>query len=414
MSFISLLLYVIAIYLRPQEWIPAVYEWPLIYILTITSVIFAFFESMGQRKLHLKEPPNLLMLGFLACMIMSHVAHTYLQGAIDSFSFFAPNVFLFFLFVNILVTEKRIKIMIWFIIIITFILAIEGIQQHYSGIGWAGQTPFLDLGSGLTRIRWIGIFNDPNDLALIFVVSAGFLISFIFGSTNLFVKILSCGMLFILGQALFYTNSRGGFLAMAATISFFVLKKMKNKVLALIVGVSIALIVIMFGPSRMSQVSSSEASAYGRIEAWYQGFQMLKSAPIFGVGDRMFIENHFRAAHNSYISVAAELGLVGIFIWISLIYSCLKGLILSSRKLSASKPYMIGLESGLVGFLSASFFLSRSHVAVLYLLLALAASFMYTILNKEEYEFTKKDTKITALLTIGILVIVWISMKFAI
>ncbi|MBU1043917.1 MAG: O-antigen ligase family protein [Candidatus Omnitrophica bacterium] len=414
MSFISLLLYVIAIYMRPQEWVLAVYGWPLIYILTFTSAIFVFLESMGGRKVYLKEPPNMLMLGFFGCILMSHISHAYLQGSIDSIRFFAPNVIMFFLFVNILVTERKIKITIWLIIILTVILAVEGIQQHHSGLGWAGQMPIVDTESGETRIRWIGIFNDPNDLALIFVVSAGFLVSFIFGLNNLLVKILSCGMLFLIGQALFYTNSRGGFLAMAATITFFLLMKMKNKVFAIIVGVSIALSGILLGPSRMSQVSASEASAYGRIEAWYQGFQMLKSAPIFGVGEGMFTEHHFRAAHNSYISVAAELGMLGIFIWVSLIYSCFKGLVLVSRKSSKDKPYMLGLEAGLFGFLSASFFLSRSFIAVLYILLALSASFMYTILDKKEYEFTKKDVKISAILTIGILLLVWVSMRFCI
>ncbi|MFA5014774.1 MAG: O-antigen ligase family protein [Actinomycetota bacterium] len=362
----------------------------------------------------MKEPPNLLMLGFFGCILMSHISHGYLQGTIDSFMLFAPNVIMFFLFVNILVTEKRIKITIWLIIILTFILALEGTQQHHRGVGWAGQTPLLNSENGVTRIRWIGIFDDPNDLALVFVVGAGFLLSFISRSTRLLIKILSWGMLIFIGHALFNTNSRGGFLAMSAILIFLALGKIRNKVLALIIGGTLVFTVLLIAPSRMSEINYSEASAYGRIEAWYQGFQMLKRAPIFGVGDRMFAEYHSRVAHNSYISVAAELGMVGIFIWISLIYACLKGLFLASKKQLTSKPYTLGLKAGLIGFLSTSFFLSRSNIAILYLLLALAASFMYTNLRSYEYAFTKKDAKVTAWLTVGILVFIWFSMRFSI
>ncbi len=414
MSLIFLLLYIVAVYIRPQEWVPGMYSWPLMYWLILVTAFAAIVETSMRKKIRLSETPNLLMLGFFGCILLSHLSHTYLKGTIDSFASFSTNVILFFLFVNILISAKKIKAAIWLIIIVTFILAIEGIQQHKNGIGWAGQTPFFDLSRGEMRIRWIGIFNDPNDLALVFVVAAGFLISFLFEKSNFFVKTLSAGMLLVIGQALFYTNSRGGFLAMAATAGFFFLRKMKNKILAVIIGSVLFFAVIFVGPSRMSQVTANEASAYGRIEAWYQGFQMLKSAPIFGVGYRMFTDYHTREAHNSYIEVAAELGIAGLFMWISLIYICFKGLVLVEKKNLSSKSYLLGLEAGLFGFLSASYFLSRSYIIILYFLLALAAAFMYTNLKREEYSFTKKDIKISAGLTFGILALVWISMRFSI
>jgi putative inorganic carbon (hco3(-)) transporter len=413
MSFIFLLLCIVSIYIRPQEWISGIEGWPLIYWLIIVTAFSALVETSMRRKWHLKETPNLLMLGLFGCILMSHISNTYFKGMIDSLVSFSTNVIFFFLFVNVLVSEKKIKIAIWFIIIVTFILAIEGIQQHNNGFGWAGQVPVTES-TGEMRIRWIGIFNDPNDLALVFVVAAGFLLSFIFGTSNVLIKLLSVGMLLAIVQALFYTSSRGGYLAMAATTGFFFLRRMKNKILALVIGGILAFAVIVVGPSRMSQLNSSEASAHGRIEAWYQGFQMLKQAPIFGVGHRMFVEYNSIEAHNSYIEVAAELGLVGIFVWISLIYLCFKGLVLVEKKNTTSKFYVLGLESGLFGFLAASFFLSRDYIVVLYILLALAAAFMYTNLKKEEYAFTKKDIKIAAGMTFGILALVWCSMRFSI
>jgi len=103
-------------------------------------------------------------------------------------------------------------------------------------------------------------------------------------------------------------------------------------------------------------------------------------------------------------------GLIGLFIWIALIYTCFKGLYVLTSRNNGLKPYVSGLEAGLVGFLSASFFLSRSYVTLLYILLALASAFAYTFLKKEEY-FGGKEIRRAGILTIGILFIIWISMR---
>ena len=47
-------------------------------------------------------------------------------------------------------------------------------------------------------------------------------------------------------------------------------------------------------------------------------------------------------AHNSYINVAAETGILGVYAWIALIWICFKGLILLSKKNKAPIPYIMG------------------------------------------------------------------------
>lgn len=414
MSFVFLLLYVAAIYIRPQEWVPRIYGWPLINMLAIATAVCVFFEAGLKQKLRLKEPHMVLLLAFLGAIVMSHLSHTYFGGVWDSVLKFSSNVIMFFLFINALDTEKKIKITIWFLVLLALILAAQGIYQWYHDIGWAGQPimQYIDEERGIMRrITWIGIFEDPNDLALALVVSAGFLVSFIFSKTNVVLKVVSGLLLAVLMEALYYTNSRGGYLAMAATVGFFFLLRMKNKILASIIGGILGFAVIIIGPARMSQITASESSAMGRIDAWFEGFQMLKSAPLFGVGYGMFGDFHIQTAHNSYILVAAEEGIVGFFIWMALICLCFKGLSLIVKKKTASMPYALGLESSLFGFLAASYFLSRAYIPVLYLLLALSSAYIFAVLKKEEYAFTKKDVKTSASLAFGVLILVWISMR---
>lgn len=420
MSFIALLLYISAIYIRPQEWVPAVYGWPIINILAGITAFFLAWDISQRQEAHIKEPQTMLLIAFLVCVMFSHLFHIkpYFGGALDSFLKFGTNVVMFLLFVNVLNSDKKIKISIWLIIILTVILAIQGIYQFKNGLGWAGQ-PLVQVEEGKAggRITWVGIFNDPNDLALAFVVAIGFLLAFIFSKSKLLVRIASIPLMGVLLYALYFTNSRGGYIALIATVTYYFLRKMKRKWLALLIGAIMAISILAVSPSRMSDVSVEEESAANRIDAWYEGFQMLKGAPVFGVGYKMFTDYHPLTAHNSYVLVAAEEGLVGFFVWIALIYACFKGLFILSRhsisNVQQSTTYVYGLESGLVGFLSASYFLSRSYIEPFYMMLALASAFAFTMLKKEDYKISGKDLGWAGALALGILVVTWITMKIS-
>jgi O-antigen ligase len=424
MSFVFLLLYITAIYIRPQEWVPAIYGWPLINMLAIATALFLACDIARNQSMRIKESATMLLIAFLGCVAMSHLVHIkpYFGGAFDSFLKFGTNVAMFLLFVNVLTSTKKIRISIWLIIILTVILAVQGIYQYEHGFGWAGQLLVqAEEGVSIGRITWVGIFNDPNDLALAFVMVIGFLLAFLFGRSKIFFKIVSIPFLAVLLYSLYLTNSRGGYLALIATVAYYFLRKMKRKWLALIIGLVMVVAVLAFSPSRMTDISAGEDSARGRIEAWYEGFQMLKSAPLFGVGYKMFTDYHPLTAHNSYILVAAEEGLVGLFVWIALIYICFKGLDkLSKQDVHNSQfmarelgPYVLGLEVGLVGFLCAAFFLSRAYIEPLYIMLALGCAFAFTMLKKEDYRFSTQDAGWSGALAVGILAAAWVTTKIS-
>lgn len=406
MAFFTLLLYITCIYLRPAEWILAMYGWQIIDWLAIITAFFIILESAKSKKIILMTPQNFLLLGFLGTIVLSHLSHAYFWGAYDSFIKFSKTVIMFFLFVNVLDSGKKLKVSLWFIVFLTVILAIQGIDQFKNGFGWAGQ-PLSKTG----RINWIGIFNDANDLALALVMAIGFILAFIFGRVKMISKIISISLLGILLYALYLTNSRGGYLALGATVFFYFLRKFRKKIFAAIIGGIAILLIFAHGPSRLSMISASEESAFGRIEAWYEGIQMLKSSPLFGIGYGMFTDEFRRTAHNSFVLVAAEEGLIGLFFWVALIYVCFKGLSTLKKRNPQLINYTSGLEASLFGFMSSAFFLSRSYQAILYIILALTCSFIYVFLKKEDYTFNYKDMRIAGLLSLGILLVAWITMR---
>ena len=130
----------------------------------------------------------------------------------------------------------------------------------------------------------------------------------------------------------------------------------------------------------------------------------------------MFTDSLPQTAHNSFILAGAELGLVGLFLWVGLIYISFQGLSKVQEAVPSLRNYAYGLQASLVGFCAAAYFLSRTYVILPYLLFALSGSLMHIareINPSLTFTFTKKDFKITAFLTVGSLLMAYILIKVA-
>jgi hypothetical protein len=107
---------------------------------------------------------------------------------------------------------------------------------------------------------------------------------------------------------------------------------------------------------------------------------MLKAQPILGVGYGQFLDHHTLTAHNSLVLCFAETGLVGCFFWVALLVVTmielqrLKDLPGDDEFDETARRWAEGLELSLVGLLTAAFFLSRTFVPTLYLVVGLAAA----------------------------------------
>ena len=78
--------------------------------------------------------------------------------------------------------------------------------------------------------------------------------------------------------------------------------------------------VLMMLPSRLSELDAGESSAAGRVDAWYSGLEMFLQSPLFGIGPGLFADNNANlTAHNSFVLVMAEMGLVGYTIWLAFV-----------------------------------------------------------------------------------------------
>jgi len=387
---------------------------PLVSFLSFATIFFIMIERMGDRtKGLIKVEQNKLLFGLFVSIVLSHLSHTYLAGLIDSVSRFVVIIILYLIVLNTVASEVRFKVTIWTLVLLNVALVFQGIHQTQFGYGWAGQG--LIPGNNPNnpdewRIKWIGIFSDPNDLALTFCMAAGIVMSFVFSKAGFTQKMISIPALFLLIYGIFLTNSRGGMLALMAMIFFYFVKRTKKFIFGSVVGGLAVIGLLTFGPSRMALLTVSEESAYTRIDLWYEGIMMLKANPLFGVGFNMFTDQLPQTAHNSYILAAAELGFLGLFFFMGLIYVTFRELSIIQQGSERFKNYAFALQSALIGYCTASFFLSRAYVIIPYLIFALTGSLFYVAQRFEktiQYEFNKREIKNTFWLSVGTLVFIY-------
>ena len=129
--------------------------------------------------------------------------------------------------------------------------------------------------------------------------------------------------------------SRGAFVATAAVMVMFWMKSSK-KILIGFVLAAVAVAVLIFMPAhyfeRINTIQSydEDASAMGRINAWYFAFNLATDHPLTGGGFGAFTKElfftyapeplNFHDAHSIYFEVLAEQGFVGLFLFLMLWY----------------------------------------------------------------------------------------------
>ena len=409
-AFTLTLFYLAMIFVRPQEFVPALDGVPLLPAM-MTLALFAWL--IAKQKIIDAQQFSAATLLF-AYAILSVLLSGWAGGMLPAAAKLIPTYILFILVASTAVTGERQRLLMWVFVAAAVMMSAHGIQQKFTGAGWTGEVPLQG------RMRYIGIFNDPNDVGLVLVSSFPMAFYLLFYYRNPLLRLLFVAAIATTLYGVVLTNSRGTTLGTAVLAGLYLWRN-HGAIKALIFGSALVPVILLMS-SRIDTISASEESAHGRIEAWYEGFQMLKSSPLFGVGFDRFTEHNVLTAHNSFVLALSELGIVGYTLWFSFLLSCTAMMLLlrappqprqndwehlvaqyDGETAQAPPPsaegeadefllepeqntaptWSIGAEDGaianvifysFVGFATCAFFLSRSYLVVLYVLCAMAVA----------------------------------------
>jgi putative inorganic carbon (hco3(-)) transporter len=389
MGFVLLLLYLLVSYVRPGEFNFALAPLKITFFAGLIALLASAARLLVPGPRFLSKAPQIYMLfGFLLTIMASRliVLHWVRGAFLAGQEFFIALIGCILIILNV-DTLPRLRILAGALCLLTLFVALECILAYHTG--WnanlfvMGQD-LLDLEGGTTtvpRVRGLGYLNDPNDLAQALIVA----FPLVWMAWRSRQKVLSAFVVFIpsalLLYAIYLTRSRGALLALIVVIGLGLRQRFASRwgwfPALLLAGVLCAgLLSANFGGGR--SFSSTEESAFGRLDAWYAGIRMFASHPLFGVGYHGFVEHNQLTAHNSFVLCYAEQGLIGYFFWLGLLWVTFRELS-QLATLPANDPmneglrrWAIGLRLSLVGFLVSAFFLSRTYTPTLYLILGMA------------------------------------------
>ncbi|MEY8215158.1 MAG: O-antigen ligase family protein, partial [Colwellia sp.] len=394
--------------------------------------IIAFIATLAAQRPIKLYPQHWMMLGLIPLIVMSGFLNgSGMYGVEEAKKIFVSSIIPLFLYSICITTIKRQHILMFICLIAALLMVHNGHAQQSNFFGWALDTHSVGkLSIGEKRITYLGFFNDPNDLGMFLVMNIPFAVYF-YNKGGFLSKTFMLGVLAALGYGIYITGSRGTALGAFGLIAVYYL--------VVNAGAKLFVAAIVFAPIAgtiiLSLQSNIDDSADGRLEAWYAGVLMLLHNPVFGIGKGQFLEEHGLVAHNSYIHVAAELGVPGYSLWGgALVLTVLTNyLFIKARKKQVDPETKLTvipeeidqalqdeltlnktLFFSLVGFMITGFFISRMFTLLLFIFLGMAvASHIRVIKLQPKYAqyFTNELAIRSMLYSWSIIAAVYIALK---
>lgn len=192
------------------------------------------------------------------------------------------------------------------------------------------------------------------------------------------------------------TGSRGGFVGLVIVLFFVVLKLTKHRVASFaVIGLLLATILVVVPNQLVDRLRAStdanssartgvEKSNEARMAEIKGGLRMVRARPLTGVGLGNFsvwMESYpdldlGAIAHNSYLEIAAELGIPALFVFLLILLASYRSLARSAKAAGRKgatnlRDVALALQVGLLGYMSSAVFLSAHFEKYLWLVMFL-------------------------------------------
>lgn len=175
-------------------------------------------------------------------------------------------------------------------------------------------------------IQLFGTNFDPNFIGIPLVSASVLFLDEILRKGNKFVNVIALTTIVI---AILYTSSRGNMLCLSVgLVSCFLLylnnkeisntKKFAWTVFILIAAPIVLEIIIKYFPDHWARMTDfGEGADNGRFDNWERAMRWFSKSPLWGNGYSVMTFTGLHAAHNTYLGLLCDTGLIGFFLYCS-------------------------------------------------------------------------------------------------
>lgn len=269
-------------------------------ILTLITTLFYFIKLIRGKRVFKLEILDFAILSFGILIMLSSI---YSAGGVDSFISASISFILllgYFLFVNLMRTEKWIKRAIIGFVSSASVVALIGVFEFIFG---AKNNNWLDQSfHSIIKTRVVSLFENPNMLAVFLVMAFPFLLALCVKAKEANAKFLTKALVVIFILCIIFTWSRAAWIAVIVGILLFAaLCTTKAFRIFGMVLLGLPLLPIILPTSILERFLSisnlADSSIAYRIYTWQGTLNAIKDYLFFGIG---YGDSAFQTVYPSY------------------------------------------------------------------------------------------------------------------
>jgi O-antigen ligase len=403
MRFLLFLVANAMLFIRPSELVPELHAVEIYryFILACLAITFPLVLQQFSQQFTGVPPIAGCVLLLFPAVLLSGLMHGNVELLFDTLIEFAKIVIYFLLLIALLTDLAKLRQFLTWLGIFCAVVTCIAVLRYHADIALPGTTPTAtgatknvihgtyvvdkvrDPETGVLvavqRMCGTGIFNDPNDFALLLVTAIPLCLYWLTDPSTKATRPLWLAFLLLFGYALMLTHSRGGFLALIAGVVTLVHLRFGGAKTLLLGFLFLPILFVAFA-GRMTNISAEDGTGQTRIQLWSDGLLFFQQSPLFGIGMENYRQFSRHVAHNSFIHSYAELGIVGGTLFLGAFYFALKGLYDLRAANDGSDPDTQRLHpylsAMLVAYTVGICFLSRTYIVPTYLMLGLALVYL--------------------------------------
>lgn len=215
------------------------------------------------------------------------------------------------------------------------LIGLYGLYQYVVGVEMDPAWVDTERNQGVT-IRIYSVFGNPNILAEYLLMIIPLSVGLFWYSKKLSKKIIFLGTTCVMMLALLLTLSRGAWVGIAVAALFFIVL-VDKRILLSIIPISVGAVYLLPQTilNRILSIANLQDSSNAyRIEMWGITSDIIRDNWMAGVGFghlpfKQTFETYIRTmptyhAHNTYLEIAAELGIPGLIVFLGFIFILFK------------------------------------------------------------------------------------------
>jgi len=417
MGLVLILIYISLNLLSPGDVFPGLAPYRPLLVLAILSLPTALVARLQAPELGKLRAQLLLVTLFFGFAICSWLPHGWLGGGLVTVAYLGPNVLMYFLGVTLLRSPFRLQLVKIALLLVAIFVMSNGLMELAFVKSTGLDTPYVMAGHAelaeQPRIRGLGMLGDPNVFGqyLLMIMPMLFVTRKDTSAVIRYVVAVPTTILLLVG--VYWTGSRGAEMGVAVLLGLHFSRRFKTAGAVISAGFG-TILLLAVNALRTRRITMS--GGMDRLAIWSDGLQYFKHSPIYGIGAHGYTENSIMTAHNTFLLCAAELGMVGYFLWMSMIVVTFVQLSRVPKVIGESNPSMArwaeAMRLSLGVYMFTSFFLSRAYELPLFLLLGMSGAVIATAGGDEAIPLRGTMWPLWSFgLCVGILILIYVLLR---